>query len=113
VSNLILFRHPEFGRGPREDVDALSVVLAFRKTLVPEEDRQAWLAWRRVRYLLVGGLGLSTTMGMVRLPPRGGLAAPDRVLEAEQNSDVCAAFSAIMDSDGSHRVYEVLKTYER
>jgi hypothetical protein len=40
-------------------------------------------------------------------------AAIDRVLEAEQNSEVCAAFSAIMDDDGTHRVYEVLKTYER
>ena len=36
----------------------------------------------------------------------------DRVIEAEQNSDVCAAFFSIMDGDGSHRVYEVLKSYE-
>lgn len=35
-----------------------------------------------------------------------------RVIEAEQNSDVCAAFFAIMDSDGSHHVYEVLKSYD-
>jgi hypothetical protein len=40
-------------------------------------------------------------------------AAIDRVLQAEQNSEVCAALFAIMDDDGSHRVYEVLKTYER
>jgi hypothetical protein len=40
------------------------------------------------------------------------LAAIDRVVQAEQNSEVCAAFFSIMDDDGSHRVYEVLKTYE-
>jgi len=40
------------------------------------------------------------------------LESIDRVIEAEQNSDVCAAFFAIMDSDGSHRVYEVLKNYK-
>lgn len=40
------------------------------------------------------------------------LAAIDRVVEAEQNSEACAAFFSIMDDDGSHRVYEVLKTYE-
>jgi hypothetical protein len=39
------------------------------------------------------------------------LAAIERVLLAEQNSDVCAAFFAVMDSDGSHQVYEALKTY--
>ena len=39
--------------------------------------------------------------------------AIDRVLEAERSSEVCAAFFAIMDHDDSHRVYEVLKTYER
>jgi hypothetical protein len=38
--------------------------------------------------------------------------AIERVLEAEQNSEVCAAFFSIMDDDGSHRVFEVLKTYE-
>jgi hypothetical protein len=38
--------------------------------------------------------------------------AIQRVLEAEQNSEVCAAFFSIMDDDGSHRVFEVLKTYE-
>lgn len=36
----------------------------------------------------------------------------ERVLEAEQNSEVCAAFFSLMDGDGSHRVFEVLKTYE-
>ena len=40
-------------------------------------------------------------------------AAIDRVIEAEQNSEVCAAFFAIMDSDGTHTVYEVLKPYDR
>ena len=39
------------------------------------------------------------------------LAAIDRVLQAEQNSEVCAAYFSIMD-DGSPRVFEVLKTYE-
>jgi len=39
------------------------------------------------------------------------LESIDRVIEAEQNSDVCAAFFSIMDSAGSHRVYEVLKSY--
>jgi hypothetical protein len=38
--------------------------------------------------------------------------ALDQVVEAEQNSEVCAAFFSIMDDDGSHRVYQVLKTYE-
>jgi hypothetical protein len=40
------------------------------------------------------------------------LEAIDRVIEAEQNSDVCAAFFSIMAGDGAHRVYEVLKSYE-
>ena len=40
-------------------------------------------------------------------------AAIGRVLEAEQSSEVCAAFFAIMDDDGTHRLYEVLKTYQR
>ena len=40
------------------------------------------------------------------------LESIDRVIEAEQNSDVCATFFSIMDGDGSHRVYEVLKSYE-
>jgi hypothetical protein len=40
------------------------------------------------------------------------LAAIDRVIEAEQNSEVCAAFFSIMEGDGSHYVYEILKTYE-
>ncbi|GGW43073.1 hypothetical protein [Streptomyces xantholiticus] len=39
------------------------------------------------------------------------LESIDRVVEAEQNSDVCAAFFSIMDGDGSLRVYEVLKSY--
>ena len=40
------------------------------------------------------------------------LESIDRVIEAEQNSDACAAFFSIMAGDGSHRVYEVLKSYE-
>ena len=40
-------------------------------------------------------------------------AAIDRVIDAEQSSEVCAAFFAILEDDGTHRVYEVLKTYER
>lgn len=38
--------------------------------------------------------------------------AMERVLEAEQDSDACAAFFAIMEDDGAPHVYEVLKTYE-
>jgi hypothetical protein len=40
-------------------------------------------------------------------------AAIDRVIEAEQSSEVCAAFFAIMDGDETHQVYEVIKSYER
>jgi hypothetical protein len=40
-------------------------------------------------------------------------AAIDRVLDAEQNSEVCAAFFAIMHDDGTPKVYEALKTYQR
>ncbi|ABP54478.1 hypothetical protein [Salinispora tropica] len=36
-----------------------------------------------------------------------------QVVEAEQNSDVCSAFFSIMDHDGSHHTYEVLKSYEQ
>lgn len=39
-------------------------------------------------------------------------AAIDRVIEAEQSSDVCAAFFATMDA-GTHQVFEVVKLYER
>jgi len=39
-------------------------------------------------------------------------AAIDRVIEAEQSSDVCAAFFAIMDAGETHQVYEVIKSYE-
>ncbi|HEX6756933.1 MAG TPA: hypothetical protein VF086_00765 [Propionibacteriaceae bacterium] len=38
--------------------------------------------------------------------------AIERVLDAEQHSDVCAAFFSIMDDEDSYRVFEVLKTYE-
>lgn len=38
-------------------------------------------------------------------------AAIARVVEAEQNSPVCAAFLSIMDGDDAHRVYEVIKSY--
>jgi hypothetical protein len=40
------------------------------------------------------------------------LESIERVIEAEQNSDVCAALFSIMEGDGSHHVYEVLKSYE-
>jgi hypothetical protein len=33
-------------------------------------------------------------------------------VDAEQHSEVCEVFFSIMDDDGSHRVFEVLKTYE-
>ena len=39
-------------------------------------------------------------------------AAIDRVVEAEQNSDVCASLFAIMDDEDAPRVYEALRTYE-
>jgi hypothetical protein len=36
-----------------------------------------------------------------------------RVIEAEQNSEVCLCrVFSIMDGDDSHRVYQVIKTYE-
>lgn len=40
-------------------------------------------------------------------------AAIDRVIEAEKTSDVCLTFFSLMEDDGGHRVYEVLKTYEQ
>ena len=40
------------------------------------------------------------------------LAAIERVVEAERNSDVCAAFFSIMDGADEHRVYEVIKSYD-
>jgi len=39
-------------------------------------------------------------------------AAIDRVIEAEQSSEVCAALFAIMDGDSAHQVYEVIKSYD-
>jgi hypothetical protein len=36
----------------------------------------------------------------------------DRVIAAEQSSDVCTTYFSIMDGEGSHRVYAVLKSYE-
>jgi hypothetical protein len=39
-------------------------------------------------------------------------AAIDRVTEAEQNSDVCAAFFALIDDEDHPHIYEALKTYE-
>jgi quinol monooxygenase YgiN len=38
-------------------------------------------------------------------------AAIDRVIQAEQNSDVCAALIALIEDDHPH-IYEALKTYE-
>jgi hypothetical protein len=84
LSELTLDRYPEFGRGPREDVDALSVVLAFRETLVAEEELQAWLAWRRVRYLFLGGLGRLTTVGLERFSGRTERAAPDLSFDGDR-----------------------------
>ena len=40
-------------------------------------------------------------------------AAIERVMEAEQSSKVCAAYFAIMQDEGEHTVYEMLKTYQR
>ena len=40
------------------------------------------------------------------------LAAIERVVEAEQRSEVCAAFFSIMDGEDQHRVYEVIKNYD-
>jgi hypothetical protein len=39
-------------------------------------------------------------------------AAIDRVIEAEQNSDVCAAFFAIIDDEDQPHTYEALKSYD-
>ena len=39
-------------------------------------------------------------------------AAIDRVIQAEQNSDVCAAFFALIDDEDHPHVYEALKTYD-
>jgi hypothetical protein len=36
----------------------------------------------------------------------------DRVIEAEQKSEACAAFFSIMDGDDSYRLYEVVRSYE-
>ncbi|HKF89354.1 MAG TPA: hypothetical protein VKB85_14960 [Propionibacteriaceae bacterium] len=40
-------------------------------------------------------------------------AAIDRVMEAEQNSDVCAAFLALIDDEDHPHIYEAVKTYDR
>ncbi|MFJ5692856.1 hypothetical protein ACIP9X_03255 [Arthrobacter sp. NPDC093125] len=37
--------------------------------------------------------------------------AMTRVVEAEQNSEACAAFFSIMSADDSHSVFEVIKAY--
>ena len=39
-------------------------------------------------------------------------AAIDRVIQAEQSSDVCAAFFALIDDEGHPHIYEALKTYD-
>ncbi|PZF83331.1 hypothetical protein [Jiangella anatolica] len=36
----------------------------------------------------------------------------DRVMEAERTSPVCAEFFSAMASDGSYRLYQVLKSYD-
>ena len=38
--------------------------------------------------------------------------AIERVVAAEQTSEVCGAFFSIMEGDDTHHVYEVIKTYE-
>jgi hypothetical protein len=40
-------------------------------------------------------------------------AAINRVMEAEQNSDVCAAFFALIDDEDHPHIYEAVKTYDR
>ena len=40
------------------------------------------------------------------------LAAIERVVEAERNSEVCARFFSVMAGEDQHRVYEVIKTYD-
>lgn len=35
-----------------------------------------------------------------------------RVVEAEENSEACFAFSSIMDGGDSYSVFEVIRTYE-
>ena len=39
-------------------------------------------------------------------------AAIDRVIQAEQDSDVCAAFFALIDDEDHPHIYEALKTYD-
>ncbi|WP_210481551.1 hypothetical protein [Naasia sp. SYSU D00948] len=38
--------------------------------------------------------------------------AMEKVIEAEQDDEVCARFSSIMVDGGEYRVFEVLRTYE-
>ena len=70
LSELLLYRHPAEGRaGSPMYVSALPVVMAFRSALVPPARLQAWLAWRRVQYVLLGGLGKETTSFVRRGKP--------------------------------------------
>jgi hypothetical protein len=39
-------------------------------------------------------------------------AAIDRVIQAEEDSDVCAAFFALIDDEDQPHIYEALKTYD-
>jgi hypothetical protein len=39
-------------------------------------------------------------------------AAIDRVIQAEQNSDVCAAFFTLIDDEDHPHIYEALNTYD-
>jgi hypothetical protein len=39
-------------------------------------------------------------------------AAIDRVIQAEQDSDVCAAFFALIDDEDHPHIYEAVKTYD-
>ena len=40
-------------------------------------------------------------------------AAIDRVIQAEQESDVCAAFFALIDDEDHPHIYEALKDYDQ
>jgi hypothetical protein len=83
LSGLALTRHPAEGTsGTPITTDALTVVSAFRAALIPATRLQAWLAWRRVQYLLLGGRGLPTTSvvreGKAESSPDGDATVPYR-----------------------------------
>lgn len=63
-------------QGPTRTVDALEVVLRFRSALVPPNSLQSWLAWRRVQYVLLGGLGLDTLTSVSESTTYGDTTVP-------------------------------------